>query len=178
MKSRSAAMTKSERDRRRLADPFNRARATAIAKAWRDRNPEKVRAAVKKWNASNVDRVIQINKDWVESNPDSIKAAAKRFRDKNKKRLATYNRAYDLKHKYGISVADYESMRAAQCGRCAICGDEKRLSVDHCHSTGVVRGLLCSSCNLGLGRFYDSPDRLKNAAEYLGMARVVEAKSA
>lgn len=41
------------------------------------------------------------------------------------------------------------------------------LSVDHCHKTGVNRGLLCSSCNIGLGYFKDSPETLRSAADYL-----------
>lgn len=71
---------------------------------------------------------------------------------------------------YGISEATYESMLAKQGRVCAICKrdpDRKRLAVDHCHATGRVRGILCSSCNYGLGVFGDSPDRLRAAACYL-----------
>lgn len=67
---------------------------------------------------------------------------------------------------------DYEFLFISQNGKCAICGThqdtmERRLSVDHNHETGEVRGLLCSSCNLGLGAFLDSPALLKNAILYL-----------
>lgn len=60
-----------------------------------------------------------------------------------------------------------------QGGVCAVCGcPEKnsrygRLAVDHNHENGEVRGLLCDSCNNGLGRFGDNPDRLISAAAYL-----------
>lgn len=65
-----------------------------------------------------------------------------------------------------------------QCGACALCGkvpgedpergrNQKCLHVDHDHKTGKIRGLLCSSCNRGLGYFGDDPVVLRRAAEYL-----------
>ncbi len=73
---------------------------------------------------------------------------------------------------YGITGEEYHSLFKAQDGRCAICGihqDDlrKKLSVDHNHTTGKVRGLLCDKCNQGLGYFNDSPERLKTAIEYV-----------
>jgi hypothetical protein len=63
----------------------------------------------------------------------------------------------------------YEEMFAEQDGRCAICGETstRRLDVDHCHTTGHVRGLLCNDCNPGIGRLKDDPDRLERGAKYL-----------
>lgn len=77
-----------------------------------------------------------------------------------------------LQRDYGVSVAEYDTMREKQGHKCAICGthesDLKRaLSVDHCHTTGVVRGLLCDSCNLGIGKLRDSAAMLRAAASYL-----------
>ena len=67
---------------------------------------------------------------------------------------------------------DYEFLFISQNGKCAICGKVqeelgKSLAVDHNHETMEVRGLLCASCNLGLGAFSDSPILLKNAIRYL-----------
>ena len=83
-------------------------------------------------------------------------------------------RHYYLKYKYGITEAQYDEMFALQDGKCAICKSDKtkdakrhRLMVDHCHSTGVVRGLLCSSCNKALGLFSDSQDVMHSAIKYL-----------
>lgn len=71
--------------------------------------------------------------------------------------------------KYGLSIADYDVLAEKQNGVCAICGepDKQRLAVDHNHETGVVRGLLCRLCNLGLGHFKDRPGVLTKAAKYL-----------
>ena len=80
----------------------------------------------------------------------------------------------DNLRKYGITQADYEAMLVAQDGRCAICGrrgsgtkQHDRMSIDHDHGTGRVRGLLCRSCNKGIGYFDDEVERLDAAIEYL-----------
>lgn len=77
-----------------------------------------------------------------------------------------------LKGKYGLTRADYAALLASQDGRCAICSnplaDEERVPhVDHDHSSGRVRGLLCFLCNTALGKFRDDPDLLRAAIAYL-----------
>ena len=81
-----------------------------------------------------------------------------------------------LKRQYGITAEDYDRLFEQQNGVCAICGcipDDPRnnrnavLCVDHCHTTGKVRGLLCHMCNQGLGAFEDSPELFNRAARYL-----------
>lgn len=78
-----------------------------------------------------------------------------------------------MRRQFGIGADEFDALLVAQGGRCAICpaevGDSigRPLSVDHCHKTGAVRGLLCSACNLGLGKFRDDPELLRKAAEYL-----------
>lgn len=66
-----------------------------------------------------------------------------------------------------ITVELLQRLEAFHAGRCGLCGLEARLNIDHCHDTGRVRGLLCSTCNTGLGKFGDDPDRLDAAAAYL-----------
>lgn len=81
-----------------------------------------------------------------------------------------------LASKYGLSVDDFDTMLQKQGGGCAICGHavgilhrgkRLRLCVDHCHQTGVVRGILCNGCNTGIGSLKDDPNLLERAAEYL-----------
>lgn len=81
-------------------------------------------------------------------------------------------RSYDLTRKYGIASEEYEEMYSAQNGQCAICGthaDEsiRGLFVDHDHSSGKVRGLLCIRCNGLLGYCDDTETVLIKAIEYL-----------
>ncbi len=83
-------------------------------------------------------------------------------------------RESNLRHSYGINLADYEAMLQGQDGVCAICHkapkgtrNGKVLHVDHDHNSGKLRQLLCTNCNTGLGKFMDDPELLKLAAIYL-----------
>jgi hypothetical protein len=69
--------------------------------------------------------------------------------------------------RYGLTIEDYEVILQTQRGRCAICRGPAPTNVDHDHVTGKVRGILCQRCNIGLGIFYDDPEILKRAIEYL-----------
>jgi len=83
-----------------------------------------------------------------------------------------------LKYHYNLTIDDYNLWAEIQDHTCAICeefeekkradGTEMPLSVDHCHETGRIRGLLCHRCNTGLGLFRDDTKLLKKAVEYLG----------
>lgn len=91
-------------------------------------------------------------------------------------------RKADLKRFYGITPEQYEELNTKQCGKCAICGStesnnsrvSKRLFVDHCHTTGAIRGLLCSNCNHALGQFKDSTTLLANAITYLNSSNDIK----
>ncbi|KKM14069.1 hypothetical protein LCGC14_1709810 [marine sediment metagenome] len=86
-------------------------------------------------------------------------------------------RRYNLRKRTaarGITVEVYERMVEAQGGLCLICGKgghNGSLAIDHDHKTGEVRGLLCNSCNFGIGNFKDSPKLMAKGAEYLEGAR-------
>lgn len=86
----------------------------------------------------------------------------------------SYNsfRNWSLRKKYGIEPEEYDRLFVKQHGRCAICDRHqselnRRLAVDHDHSTGVVRALLCDGCNRGLGMFHDDPILLQSALSFL-----------
>ncbi len=78
-----------------------------------------------------------------------------------------------LRKRYSISIDDYELMLSQQQNSCAICstnnpgGPKLDFVVDHCHRTGVVRGLLCNHCNTGLGKLGDTIESLTSALNYL-----------
>lgn len=78
-----------------------------------------------------------------------------------------------LKHTYGISLTDYKQMLIDQGRTCKICGSSNAggshniFHVDHSHTTGKVRGLLCTSCNSAIGFLKDSPEILEKAINYL-----------
>ena len=87
-------------------------------------------------------------------------------------------RKADLKNKYGMCFNEYTKILEGQKGKCAICKKNEthinhvtkeilNLTVDHCHLTGVIRGLLCRNCNLMLGNSKDSSKTLRSAIKYL-----------
>ena len=98
---------------------------------------------------------------------------SRKWNSKNKQRKAETARWWSKKNKYGITKDDYISLLTKQQGCCAICNSKSEdnmhghLYVDHCHKTGVVRGLLCYDCNTLLGMSKDSPEVLLSAINYL-----------
>lgn len=82
--------------------------------------------------------------------------------------------AQNLANNYGLTPEQHEEMVSAQRGKCAICGQapSHRLHVDHDHTTGAVRKLLCRPCNYALGNAKDDPTRLRAMADYLDQHRI------
>lgn len=92
--------------------------------------------------------------------------------DKSHPENRRYQRECFDRFKYGLEPEHKQAMLDAQSGGCAICGykfGQKKgdMRVDHCHATGVVRGLLCDHCNRGLGFFRDNSQSLENASAYV-----------
>ena len=90
------------------------------------------------------------------------------FRARGTARSAKHQR----KTKYGINETDYKNLLETANNRCEICGTPKcatgyALSIDHCHTTGKVRGILCQACNTSLGSFRDDTDIMQRAIDYL-----------
>jgi hypothetical protein len=78
------------------------------------------------------------------------------------------DRRNKIKSKYGISLEDYSEILRRQGEGCAICGLLKpTMHVDHCHDTGQVRGVLCGTCNPGIGLLGDNIQLLESAIRYL-----------
>jgi hypothetical protein len=109
-------------------------------------------------------------KEYYQKNRESIIE-----RRKNKPKTSKEKRfQYTIKHKYGITVEEYEAWYIVQRGRCYICdkpfveGDTwRKICIDHNHKTGEMRSLLCKKCNLGLSFFDEDPDILTRAALYI-----------
>lgn len=88
------------------------------------------------------------------------------YYSKNKETLSSKRKDYYYRSKYGLSVGEVSELKTEFNNECYICG-EKETVVDHCHTTGKVRGVLCNRCNQGLGSFRDNKTYLKKAIRYL-----------
>jgi hypothetical protein len=111
------------------------------------------------------------------ADPERSKLAARRWRKSNPDGTRQRTWKYMLRQRYGITIADYMALLEKQEGVCAICrGPEtypgrERLAVDHCHATGIVRGLLCNHCNRAIGFLRENPEVVDRAANYLRQAQ-------
>ena len=91
------------------------------------------------------------------------------FRKLNKTDKKLQEKKDQIKHKYGLSIEDFEKIKIEQSNQCSICRKEfvKTPHIDHCHKTGRVRGLLCLKCNRGIGMLDDDVGNLERAINYL-----------
>jgi len=97
--------------------------------------------------------------DWYQRNKESQRKKSRDYKKNNKFLIWSRN--------YGVSEELVKEVYESQEGLCAICEKKKRLNLDHCHSSGQLRGFLCTLCNTGLGALGDTEDSLKRAHEYL-----------
>lgn len=98
-------------------------------------------------------------------------AARYKWTADNPERSKESNRRRAIRHKYGIELEDYDNLLKSQDNKCAICSTTfnggKSFSIDHCHQTGTIRGLLCNQCNRGIGMLGDTAEALLKAYKYL-----------
>lgn len=124
------------------------------------KNREHIKAKSAKWRINNPEKAAKAIKKWIAAHPTRRQEISHRSR---------------LKTKYKLTPEAYQKMLDIQFGACAICkqaetntsGNTKFLCVDHCHTTGKIRGLLCKSCNIAIGSVKESQERLLAAAAYL-----------
>ena len=162
----------------------NREKLLAQATAYYAANREKIAAQRAAYRAANKEKCAaqRAVRDvaYRAANKDKRAASGAAYRAANKAKITTYtaatkDKANDrrLKRTYGLSSAKKEGMLRQQSGACALCGTKapgkSGWHIDHNHTTGKVRGLLCLWCNVGLGYFKDRADLLRRAANYVGV---------
>lgn len=102
------------------------------------------------------------------ANRDHRNARLRAWRLKNPSAAAKNDQRARLKRKYGLSESQVNAMRAAQGGKCAICQrSTSRLFIDHCHTKGNVRALLCQTCNTFLGWYERKADTILRFQRYI-----------
>lgn len=144
-------------------------------RADRAANPEKWREYAKRDRIKNAKRVKEAKTRYYRS--ESYKRYRREWLAKNPEYMSTYLAGYRkakrwmlIEEKYGLTREQYESMERTQRFACAICLrplTEVRVHIDHCHETGLVRGLLCQRCNQAIGLLGDDPTAAVRAARYL-----------
>ena len=114
------------------------------------------------------ERLLATNRRFWKAHKDELNA-----RSRERYRTDPEYREKQRVQRYGVSRDGFHALVAQQRGACAICGEKLDcgLNVDHCHSTGKVRGLLCRKCNAGLGMYGDDTHRMLAAIAYLETSR-------
>lgn len=139
------------------------------------------RSGAKGYHSLCKDCEKQSTKEWYENNKESALMKVKDWRKKNVDRIKQYRKENRYKHylqeinrKYGATEEWFNTAMADQSGKCACCSikfefgnKDTTPNVDHCHSTLILRGLLCSRCNSMLGYCKDDVVILENLARYL-----------
>jgi hypothetical protein len=132
-------------------------------------------------------RMLEEGRAYYQANKETIKARKRLryttdadFRERKLGWVRKSRRRLQLKTRFGISLEDYDALLAKQNGACAICKKKsaRSLCVDHCHATGLIRGLLCNKCNRGMGFFEDDAARLRKATAYLKASRAAHVANA
>lgn len=141
--------------------------------------PEERRAKARAYNRAryhrNIEKLRAYNREWQKrkysTNPEHrLRRLAKKKQERDADPL--YCRKHHLKRKYGLTLAEFDRMLAAQNGACAICGTTRpgasgSMRIDHDHRTGRIRALLCDRCNRALGIVNDDVSLLQAAIRYL-----------
>lgn len=134
------------------------------------KNPEDAKAYQRRRRSRP--EYVEYQKTYKEAHRDKLNEYSGEWRKKNPDRVRYFNDLHHLK-KYDMTPEQYRAMYEAQGGKCACCGTDepgprgKRLHVDHDHTTGKVRGLVCHHCNLGIGHLGDSLEGVERAVAYL-----------
>jgi len=121
-----------------------------------------------KWVENNRDKTRESSRKFAKENRDKAKKKLEKWRKKNPEKVKDYR----LKKRYGITIDQYNDTLEKQNHCCYICKKhksefDKPFGVDHCHTTGKVRGLLCGKCNRAIGLLEDNKDIINSAKEYL-----------
>ena len=159
----------------------------AICKAYREHNKDKIKAKRDAKKAADGDKIAAYNKEYYEKHKDEyLQRSKEQRRDKkeeikiylheyyitNPEKIMSNSRKHHLRKAYNMTEGDYEALLEKQKHRCASCSVTQieinaKLVIDHCHSSGRIRGLLCRECNLGIGGLGDNLKGVLQGALYL-----------
>jgi hypothetical protein len=166
---------------------------SAYYKKWREDHKEELAEKKKIYRSGHRKECSESEMAWRKLHREQINACARARYAKDSKKQAARSEKWrlnnpekgrnnQLKRWYGITLDEYNAILKKQDGKCAICGIDKPMGVgcfhvDHDHTTNTVRGILCQKCNMAIGLFFDDPNIIKKAYEYLQMRTAASLKS-
>jgi hypothetical protein len=136
------------------------------AKRNRPHNIDTIKAGHKIYYAANKSRINAKAAEWAKLNPKKRDQSRRKWLRAN----PDYHKHRERLMKYGLTPEAFAELMRTHGGACALCRSTTRLSVDHDHATGQIRGLLCAGCNAAIGILGDSVAGLQRALQYLEAA--------
>jgi Recombination endonuclease VII len=140
-----------------------------ICRKWRAKNPEKQKAATYSWRERNREALKEYGRKWYAENNDHLLAKKKEDYEKNKVPKLARDKKFYFKRKYGLEKEQYEELLSIASGKCQACNrpfGKDGPHIDHCHNTGVIRGVLCHGCNTAEGHL-GTPENVLKLYNYM-----------
>ncbi len=149
----------------------NKKRWVSTRREYLEQNKEKLKLYYSDYQKSHQKLLNERTRNRMKNDPEyreKINKRQKLWREKNKEKMALMKKKSVLKHQYGLTLEEYQTLLENQDNKCAICSrNSVKLCVDHDHKTGKTRGLLCHACNRAIGLLKENIDILENAIKYV-----------
>jgi len=159
-----------KREYQKKYNPKNKEKINKYQRQYRKKHTEKVRMYhreyQKKYAQENKEKIAARKRKYIVEHPEKVKPYRQKYYQEHKVRAADLR----LRRRFNISLEEADALLIKQQHKCPICKKsltETKRCVDHDHKNGEVRGILCRTCNAGLGQFMDDAKLLENAAQYL-----------
>lgn len=154
-----------------LSEKELKRRSCERSRIWYHSHRKQARANNERWKVAHPGYSTRAGRKWRKAHPRRVKAMNKAYRLANKDKIRKTQKMWARKHR----TQKRAQLLASQGGRCAICRrnapKDRTWHLDHDHRTGHIRGVLCKTCNTGLGHFQDRVKYLRAAIQYLLKAR-------
>lgn len=137
-------------------------------KSYYEKNKDKIKEAQKRYYQKTKEQRKQYNKGYQKKNLDKFRAGNKRYYEKYGDKIKKRHKEYNLKRTYGIDIVTYNKLLESQNYKCPVCGDVLiSPHLDHNHTTGVIRGILCQRCNMAMGLLKEDIKILNSMINYI-----------
>ena len=151
----------------------NKERIREYQREYRKKNAARIKENYQRHWDAHKEKILERSRVWRNENLERKKQSDREWYLKNTQLVVDRSWAFTLKKRYGITPEYYAELDVSQDGKCKVCGlvPNKKLSVDHCHTTNKVRGLLCQPCNMAIGLLKDDVQIIQSLLDYLSASK-------
>lgn len=159
-----------------MDDELRKQKQREANKRWKEKNPDAYKASYTKQNRARYERDKEEGfarqRAYREKNGDKIRARMQIWAASNREHLNAYRMKQYYRDRYGLTIEQKAELLTSQGNICGCCGSDSPghkngWVVDHCHTSGKVRSILCQPCNLALGKVKESIEHLRALIAYL-----------